>query len=190
MKWVIGIDEVGRGPLAGPVAIGAVALPANLNEWKDWEGLKDSKKLSEKRREEWYEKVSGDNRIIWSVSSSGARIIDSRGIVPAIREATKRAIEKLNLNPKDAVVVLDRGLLVPEIWTQEQFTKGDEQIPAIALASIMAKVTRDKYMISISAEYSLYGFEKHKGYGTKAHMQAIREHGFAEGIHRKTFIHL
>ena len=181
---------MGRGPLAGPVALGAVALPANLNEWGLWEGLRDSKKLSEKRREEWYDKVSEDGRLKWAVAASGARIIDTKGIVFAIRDAARRAVEKLELAPEEASLVLDRGIVLPKGWQQEQFTKGDETIPAIALASIMAKVTRDRYMMGLAGEHPPYGFEKHKGYGTAAHMAAIRAHGLVEGIHRRTFIHL
>lgn len=188
MKWVIGIDEVGRGPLAGPVAVGTALLPVELNDWKHWEGLKDSKKLTEKKREEWFAKIEADERIKWSVSASGARIINLRGIVVATREAALRAIDALKSSPQEAHVVLDRGLTVPKEWQQEQFTKGDENIPAIAIASIMAKVTRDRYMVGLAERYPLYGFEKHKGYGTKLHQDAILAHGAITDIHRTLFI--
>lgn len=188
MKWIIGVDEVGRGPLAGPVAIGVCAIPVDLNTWENWEGLRDSKKLSEKKRNEWFERIKTEDKVKWSVSSSGARIIDSDGIVIAIREAAARAILKLGIDPKEAEVLLDRGLIVPEVWKQEQFTKGDEKIPVIAIASIMAKVTRDKYMVELGEKYPLYGFEKHKGYGTKVHQEAIRTHGPIPRIHRRLFI--
>jgi ribonuclease HII len=188
MQWVIGIDEVGRGPLAGPVAVGAALLPVELNDWKHWEGLKDSKKLTEKKREEWYARIAADSRIKWGVSSSGARIINLRGIVIATREAAIRALESLESSPADAHVVLDRGLSVPEVWKQEQFTKGDENIPAIAIASIMAKVTRDKYMVGLADKHPGYGFESHKGYGTKVHQDAIRSKGPIKDIHRTLFI--
>jgi len=187
-KWVIGIDEVGRGPLAGPVALGACALPVELNEWSEWEGLKDSKKLSEKRREEWYARILEDGRVKWAVAASGSRIIDTKGIVFAIRDAARRAVEKLQLSPSEAILMLDRGIMLPKEWQQEQFTKGDELIPAIALASIMAKVTRDRYMVDLAEKYPVYGFEKHKGYGTKVHIEAIVVHGPAPHIHRNSFL--
>jgi ribonuclease HII len=188
MQWVIGIDEVGRGPLAGPVAVGAALLPLELNDWKHWDGLKDSKKLTEKKREEWYQRIKEDTRITWGVSSSGARIINLRGIVAATREAAVRALESVGSSPNEAHVVLDRGLSVPDIWKQEQFTKGDETIPAIAIASIMAKVTRDRYMVGLGEKYPGYGFEAHKGYGTKFHQDAIRANGAIRDIHRTLFI--
>lgn len=188
MQWVIGIDEVGRGPLAGPVAVGAVLLPIELNEWEHWEGLRDSKQLSAKQREAWFSRVESDTRIRWGVSSSGAPIINRHGIVRATREAALRALTKLECASVDAMVLLDRGLSVPRAWQQEQFTKGDERIPAIALASIMAKVLRDRHMIELAEKYPLYGFEAHKGYGTKMHREAIRTHGALAGIHRTLFI--
>lgn len=187
-KWIIGIDEVGRGPLAGPVALGAVAMPVELHEWSNWEGLKDSKKLSEKRREEWYGTASGDERLKWAVAATGARIIDTKGIVFAIRDAARRAIEKLGISPDEASVLLDKGIQLPLEWQQEQFVKGDEHYPAIALASIMAKVTRDRYMVGLATQYPVYGFESHKGYGTAVHIAAIRAHGQVPHIHRASFL--
>jgi len=188
MQFVIGVDEVGRGPLAGPIAIGVVAMPIELNDWRLWEGLKDSKKLTEKKREEWFLRVKADSRLEWHVSSSGARIIDTKGIVGAAKDASVRAIGKISYTPDEAHVVLDHGLSVSEEWIQEQFIKGDENIPVIALASIMAKVTRDRYMVQLAEEHPLYGFESHKGYGSKRHQEAILLHGPIAGIHRKLFI--
>lgn len=188
MRWVIGVDEVGRGPLAGPVSVGACMLPVELNEWSLWEGLKDSKQLSEKKREEWYAQIEQDDRICFRVAHSTAAQIDEEGIVPAIRSAALRAVASLGVGLGDASIVADRGIVVSGGWHQEQFTKGDEHIPVIALASIMAKVTRDRLMVALGKEYPLYGFEKHKGYGSKQHQGAILQNGPIEGVHRKLFI--
>lgn len=188
MNWVIGIDEVGRGPLAGPIGVSAVALPAHLNEWTHWEGLKDSKKLSEKRREAWFTQLRKREDLKIGIGMVGADYINTYGIVGAATEAVANAIAQVGLLSSDAHILLDRGLRAPEEWQQEQFTKGDEKIPVIALASIMAKVTRDRYMVELAATYPLYGFEKHKGYGTKVHQEAIRMHGPIQDVHRTLFI--
>lgn len=188
MRFVIGIDEAGRGPLAGPVSVGAIAMPASLNEWGHWEGLRDSKKLSESMREAWYERIKQDTRIRSGVSASGAHTIDVRGIVRAAHEAAARAAAKLELLEEECEAMLDHGLVLPSTYAQEQFVRGDETIPVIALASIVAKVERDRYMVSLASEHPLYGFERHKGYGTKQHQEAIRIHGPIAGIHRTLFI--
>ncbi|MBP9669022.1 MAG: ribonuclease HII [Candidatus Pacebacteria bacterium] len=184
--WVIGIDEVGRGPLAGPIAVGAVALPIAQNEWVYWEGLKDSKKLSEKHREEWYARIKRD-ALRCAVAQVSAAIIDEKGITYAARLATQRAIQRLAIEAHEARVMLDKNLKAPVEWDQEEFVKGDERFPVIALASIAAKVTRDRYMCRLHAQDTRYGFDQHKGYGTKMHYAALREFGPTE-IHRKSFL--
>jgi len=186
MRWVIGIDEAGRGPLAGPIAVGAVAIPVQKNEWKFWEGLKDSKRLNEKQREYWFEKLWTSD-VHSSVSLVGAAVIDRVGITRAAQTATMRSIMRLALTPEQATVQLDRGLSVPSIWQQEQLVKGDERIPVIALASIVAKVTRDRHMIRLAKQFPAYGFERHKGYGTHAHYLALDRHGPCT-LHRQTFL--
>lgn len=186
MKWIIGVDEAGRGPIAGPISVGVCAIPLKDNVWEKWEGLKDSKKLSEKKREEWYGRIKDDTQILYACAMVSAHIIDEKGIVYAARLAAKRAIGKLGFSPKEARVVLDKNLSVPNFWQQEEFVKGDERIPVIALASIVAKVTRDRYMKKIAKQYPEYGFEIHKGYGTVAHYNVIKKHELSE-YHRKTF---
>ncbi len=184
--WIIGIDEVGRGPIAGPIAVGVVALPCSQNEWIHWEGLRDSKKLSEKQREEWYARIKKES-LHYAVAQVSAAIIDEKGITHAARLAVKRAIERLDLSPHEARVMLDKNLQAPAVWEQEEFVKGDERFPVIALASIAAKVTRDRYMRRIHAQDERYGFDQHKGYGTKLHYAALRTFGPA-AIHRKSFL--
>lgn len=186
MKYVIGIDEVGRGALAGPVAVGALLIPENLS-WSDFEGLKDSKKLSEKKREEWFEKIATSDVAKFVVEMVEADFIDREGIVPACLRAAHGAVDALGIDYKEAEVLCDAGLSVPEKWTQKSIVRGDESEVAIALASIVAKVTRDRFMVELSQKYPEYEFERHKGYGTKVHMNAIRQHG-ASDIHRETFI--
>ncbi len=183
-KWQIGIDEAGRGPLAGPVSVGAVTVPSNF-DFSIFKNLKDSKKLSEAKREEFFEVIK--EKIKYEVVMVSNKIIDKKGISYAIKFSIKTLLEKLNPNIKNTKVFLDGSLKAPEEFTQETIVKGDEKIPAISLASIMAKVTRDRYMKKISKKYSLFDFHVHKGYGTKKHIQAIKTYGPCD-LHRKTFI--
>ncbi len=188
MRWIIGIDEVGRGPLAGPIAVGAVALPPHLQDWKHWEGLKDSKRLSEKKRWAWRGRLLDEGACVrHAVHMVDARTIDERGIQYAARIAASEALRALGIHPHEGEVFLDYGLAVPQEWKQEQFVKGDERFPAIALASIMAKVARDEYMTSLDAQFPHYTFGTHKGYGTLEHRKAIQKHGLVREIHRWTF---
>jgi len=189
MRWIIGVDEVGRGPIAGPIAVGAVCIPIGDNVWEAWEGLKDSKKLTEKRRERWFAEMK-ERKVRYTVSMIDAQYIDEYGIAQAAREAVASTIGALNVTPDKGHVLLDAGLTAPEEFHQEAIVKGDEHIPAIALASVAAKVTRDRYLCEMGEKHPGYGFERHKGYGTAAHYEAIREQGLLEGIHRRTFIHL
>jgi ribonuclease HII len=186
MLWVIGIDEAGRGPLAGPISVGAVAIPIEKNNWKFWQGLKDSKQLSAQQRSLWFQKIK-EADILHAVAMVGARIIDKKGIVYAAQIAVTRSIHRLHISSKEAAVLLDWGLSAPDIWEQERFKKGDERIPAIALASIVAKVTRDHHMTRLAKKFPEYHFERHKGYGTRAHYDALARHGSCN-IHRRTFL--
>jgi len=215
IKYIIGIDEVGRGPIAGPVAVGAFLMPIEFNNWNYWndEGnrtlpgsvlfpLHDSKKLTEKRREEWFSFLNTDNievqpRCSYSVKMVSASSIDRNGIVPAIQTALNTALAEVLKNvatepysqglPLRVEVLLDGGLHAPEEFeNQKTIIKGDEKEPAIALASIVAKVTRDRYMCKQAKKFTEYNFEKHKGYGTKAHIEAVKKYGLSE-LHRKTF---
>jgi ribonuclease HII len=188
LRYIIGVDEVGRGPLAGPVTVGAVAVPIHLiARFKD---VRDSKKLTPTKREEWRERVheAGKDGMRWAVASSSSSIIDGRGLTYAIRKALHEAIRKLAVDPEHCIVLLDGGLKAPERWREQRtIIKGDEKEPAIALASIIAKVHRDRVMERWSLVYPDHGFHVHKGYGTRAHYLAIKKKGITP-IHRRSFL--
>lgn len=190
MKLVLGVDEAGRGPLAGPVAVGVIAIAEGYDLLTVFPGLNDSKKLSEKKREELFRILQQEIRagtIHASVQLVSASHIDKGGIAPAIRHALAKGIERLLPNPEEGKIYLDGSLKAPPEYAQETIVGGDGLVPAIMLASIAAKVTRDKHMEKLAELHPLYGFEKHKGYGTKAHIEAIREHGPCVE-HRRSFL--
>jgi len=188
-KYICGIDEVGRGPFAGPVVAGAVILP------KDEEilYLNDSKKLSEKKREELYDIIM-DKAVAVGFGMEDSGLIDEINIKQATLKAMKKAIENLK-NPKTGEKYVPDMLLVdaehiPDIGiSQVGIIKGDAKSVSIAAASIVAKVTRDRMMVEYDSIYPGYDFASNKGYGTAAHMAAIRELGMTP-IHRRSFIHL
>ena len=224
-KYIIGIDEVGRGPLAGPVTVAALALPQNLKfKIKNLKlPLRDSKKLSPKQREAWFGYIKESQkskvksqRLYYAVASVSPKVIDKINITKAANLAATRAFQKLvnsyaiasvltknNVNIK---VFLDGGLYLKKLQTTnypdgktiedprqsrdklkaKTITRGDEKIPAISLASIVAKVIRDGMMRELHKKYSKYGFDQHKGYGTKQHFKMIRKYGLSP-IHRKSF---
>jgi len=188
-RFLIGIDEAGRGPLAGPVSVGAVLLPIDF-DYTLVAGAKDSKQMTPKAREEMYtlmEELMNKGLMRFAVGVSSARQIDTHGIVPSIKAALKASLLKLEADPALCKVLLDGGLKAPkEYLFQETIIKGDAKEPCISLASIVAKVHRDRLMIGIAPEYPNYHFEVHKGYGTKKHIQAIAEFGLS-AIHRKSF---
>ncbi len=177
---VAGVDEAGRGPLAGPVYAAAVVLyPGQMIE-----GVDDSKKLSKKKREELYERITRECAD-YATASVSAEEIDEINILNAAHLAMNKAVGGLK-NPPDYVLVDGnsiRGMTVPH----ETVVKGDAKCLCIAAASILAKVERDRYMEKAAQKYPGYGFEKHAGYGTKAHYEAIRELGECP-IHRRTFL--
>lgn len=176
---IAGSDEVGRGPLAGPVVAAAVILPENY----DLPGLTDSKKLSEKKREILFELIK-EQAIAWSVGEASVDEIDEINILQASLLAMKRAIESLAVQPDKALI---DGNRCPELTMNTQaIIGGDLTIPVISAASIIAKVTRDRHMIELDKLYPEYGLASHKGYGTKLHMQAIEKYG-PRPIHRKSF---
>ena len=191
MKWLIGIDEAGRGPLAGPVAVGVAVVPMDF-DWDLLPGVGDSKKLSEKKREvifEVAEQLKKEGLINFEVCQSPANYIDQEGIVPAVQFGMKDALDKLALDPMNCEVRLDGALRAPSNYkNQLTIVGGDGLEPIIGLASILAKVTRDRYMTRIAAEpeFASYQFATHKGYGTKLHRELIKEHGLSF-IHRRSF---
>ena len=188
---ILGIDEVGRGPWAGPLVVGAVILPDPHPEWVD--DLRDSKKLSEKRRDVLSDIIKAESTAtglgwVWHYE------LDEIGMNEALRLATRRAIADMRAHfPKasftEIIIDGDRNFLSDTSLSRYVTTliKGDDLIKEISAASILAKVARDNYMISLADQYPEYHFEKHKGYGTKAHCEAIRKFGVLD-VHRKTFM--
>ncbi|OGG58416.1 hypothetical protein A2765_05715 [Candidatus Kaiserbacteria bacterium RIFCSPHIGHO2_01_FULL_56_24] len=196
MQWLIGVDEAGRGALAGPVCVGAVLYPEDF-DWKQVFSLitkrgeprlRDSKQLSAQQRDILFGSIATHSRLRHASAFVEAEVIDSIGISNAAREAAAIAVQRLDIAPARVKVLLDAGLSVSSEWQQESFIRGDENIPAIAFASIVAKVTRDTHMEELGTDHARYGFEQHKGYGTAAHALAIRKHGMLPLIHRKTFL--
>ncbi|MSR71458.1 MAG: ribonuclease HII [Candidatus Taylorbacteria bacterium] len=191
---IIGIDEVGRGPLAGPVTVCALTVPNTKHSvFGIWvKGVKDSKQLTAKERGVWFEKIKSAKKrgeLDFAVTSVSAKIIDTRGISYAIRSALQSSIFELSISPKKCMVLLDGGLKAPaEFIFQKTIIKGDEKEPVIALASIVAKVTGDALMMKMHKKYRNYRFDLHKGYGTKLHFNMIKHYGLSS-IHRQSFIH-
>ena len=177
---VCGVDEAGRGPVAGPVCAAAVILPAGLVI----DGLNDSKKLTDKKRRELYDVIT-QNAVSYGIAMASEREIDEINILQATFLAMQRAIDKLSVKPDLALIdgnrAKDFGLPVRTI------VKGDSLSASIAAASILAKVTRDRLMEELDETYPQYGFAVHKGYGTKRHYEALREYGPCP-IHRRTFL--
>lgn len=193
-KYIVGIDEVGRGPIAGPVAVCAFVIKneAFNNKQKDLPPLRDSKKLTKIQRDKWYKYIKDSKGLSlcdYAVSFVSSEMIDKFGIVKAIQKAIDDSLNKLNLNEEEVFVSLDGGLRAPDKYINQMTTiKGDEIHPIISLASIVAKVSRDNVMCAFAKKYPMYGFDKHVGYGTTAHYRALQKHG-PSPIHRKTFIH-
>ncbi|MFA6972476.1 MAG: ribonuclease HII [Gallionella sp.] len=176
---ICGVDEAGRGPLAGPVSAAAVILdPANPIP-----GLNDSKKLSEKKRD-LLAPLIRERALAWAVAYASVEEIDELNILQATLLAMKRAVLALSIQPQ---LVLVDGLYCPQTGIpSEAIVKGDSKVAAISAASILAKTSRDTLMLQLDAQYPAYGFAIHKGYPTAAHLTALREHGVTE-IHRKSF---
>lgn len=177
---ICGIDEAGRGPLAGPVVAGAVILPKDCQILY----LNDSKKLSEKKRDLLFDEIR-EKAVSYGVGIVGPGRIDEINILKATYEAMRQAIEQLKVKPQ---ILLNDAVTIPLVDVpQVPIVKGDAKSVSIAAASILAKVTRDRMMTEYDALFPEYGFGKHKGYGTAAHIQALKSHGPCP-IHRKTFI--
>lgn len=203
IEYIVGIDEVGRGPIAGPVAVAAFQLPITdyqllIEEAKKEvkSPLRDSKKLSKKQRELWFnflkeQKEKGN--CDYAVSFVSPENIDKFGIAKCIQKALDTSLSLLTktsgLEPSSYKLILDGGLHASaEYINQETIIRGDELHPVISMASIVAKVMRDRVMTKYAEQYREYSFDLHVGYGTKAHYEAIKKHGQTP-IHRKTFIH-
>lgn len=177
---IAGIDEAGRGPLAGPVSAAAVILPSDFSH----DILHDSKKLSEKKRELLYEEITTDSSIDWSLSYAETDEIEKINILKATHAAMARAAQGLSNQPDFCLI---DGLAVPHFpLASAGIVKGDGKSLSIAAASIIAKVSRDRLMLKYAEQYPEYGFERHKGYGTKFHMEALAKHGPCP-IHRMSF---
>jgi ribonuclease HII len=188
-RFLVGIDEAGRGPLAGPVAVGVVMVPVGF-DIRLLSGVRDSKQMSELGREIWYERLQqleADAGVRHSVQFSSALYIDTYGIVPAVRRAIARALRALEVEPEEAEILLDGALRAPARFVrQTTIIRGDQTEPIISMASVAAKVKRDRLMRRLAARYPEYGFDIHKGYGTKKHRDLIRILGLCD-IHRRTF---
>lgn len=189
-KYLLGVDEAGRGPLAGPLSIGAVMVK-DKKALRAFARIKDSKRLSEKKREVWFEKIraAAERGVLsYEVALIDNKEIDKNGIPFCLKEGVRRALQQFAPRAKDTLVLLDGTLHAPKDFPhQVTIIKGDEKERIIAMASIMAKVTRDRLMVSLSKKYPDYGFEIHKGYGTKAHYVALARFG-ASPLHRLTFL--
>ena len=179
-KVVCGVDEAGRGPLAGPVFAAAVILPDDLSDL----GINDSKKLSEKKRDALFDVIK-EKAIAWSVASASEQEIDEINILNATFLAMKRAVDGLSVRPDVALIDGNRK---PKTGIEEMtLVKGDAKSISIAAASILAKVSRDRYLLELDEKYPEYQFSKHKGYPTKLHYEMIKEHGISP-VHRLSFL--
>ena len=180
LSWIAGVDEAGRGPLAGPVAAAAVILPRGFS----CPGLDDSKKTSPLNRDRMYEQLTGNPEVFWAVATANHLEIDQLNILRATHLAMRRAVDALARRPDHCLI---DGLPVPGFpFPYDAIVKGDGRSLSIAAASIIAKVTRDRIMREIDREFPEFGFAKHQGYGTKAHLEALRIHGPCRH-HRRSF---
>jgi len=197
VKFLIGVDEAGRGPLAGPVAVGAVMVPEDFDVLRAFPRVKDSKQLSPKMRGEIYKEVlvrakAGD--INFCVRCSNSKHIDIFGITKAVSRAVAGSVrflapdrvEEQLPSPKNVRILLDGLLHAPSEYKQETIIRGDARVPLISLASVVAKVRRDALMKRLASRFPKYGFEKNKGYGTSMHSIAIQKFGLC-ALHRSTF---
>ena len=181
IRRICGVDEAGRGPLAGPVFAAACILPEGFV----LEGLDDSKKLTEKKREALFDKIT-EGALAYAIASASVEEIEEMNILNAALLAMRRAIDALAIKPDLALIDgnVDRGFALPA----RAIVGGDATVPSIAAASILAKVARDRVCYELDREYPAYGFAKHKGYGTKLHREALLAHG-PSPVHRLTFVH-
>lgn len=202
-EWIIGIDEVGRGPLAGPVMVCGVLMPIVFYKKTSWKGLTDSKKLTKKSREAWFvvaTELEQAHKIYFHIAQRSAKEIDQRGISVCIKECITEILDTLLLllhknsklilsdSRKRVKVELDGGLKAPaEFKNQKTIIKGDVSQKIISLASVIAKVTRNAYMESQHKKYPQYDWKNNKGYGTKTHRQTIKKEGTTP-LHRQSYL--
>jgi ribonuclease HII len=194
MTHIVGIDEAGRGPLAGPVSVGAVRIlndpSTSLRVKKFFKGIKDSKQLSAEERELWYSlalEAKKRGELDFSVALVSERVIDTHGIAYAVRLGIRRCLKRLEVS-EESQIFLDGALKAPEAF-KHQLTviRGDEKIPVVSLASIVAKVTRDRKMVRLARQFPQFSFEVNKGYGTRVHLSALEKYGLT-AIHRRSFL--
>jgi len=179
-ELLAGVDEAGRGPLAGPVFAAAVILPPDCI----LEGVNDSKKLTEKRREELYDVIT-ENALAWAVASCDEKVIDEINIRNATYKAMNEAVNSLKIKPE--YVIVDGDAVTNMEIPHTCVIKGDAKSRSIAAASILAKVSRDRYLMELDKQYPQYQFAKHKGYGTKLHSEMILKYG-PSPVHRRSFL--
>lgn len=179
--YLCGVDEAGRGPLAGPVFAAAVILPPQVTI----EGLNDSKKLSEARREQLFDRIC-DTALAYGIAQASVEEIESLNILQATFLAMNRAVAQLAVTP-DMVLVDGNRTPTGMAWPTQTVVKGDARSASVAAASILAKVSRDRLLLELDAQYPQYGFAKHKGYGTKAHYEALSAYG-PSPVHRLSFL--
>lgn len=189
MPRIAGIDEAGRGPLAGPVSVGIVVIPTGFKK-TFFKGIKDSKQLSADERELWYSlalEAKKRGELDFHVALISEKVIDRHGITYALRLGIKRCLEKISLT-LDSQIFLDGALKAPvQFAHQLTVIRGDEKIPIISLASIVAKVTRDRKMVRLAKKFPEFSFDIHKGYGTRLHRLALKKYGLTT-IHRQSFL--
>ena len=189
---VVGIDEAGRGPLAGPVVAGAVLIKDYKNVKSLLKEVNDSKKISLKTREELFKILINNKSVDWGVGIVSNKIIDKINILNATKLAMRKAVKDLNskLKKENKIIdylIIDGNFKINADIKEESIIKGDEKVLSCASASIIAKVYRDNLMVKFCKKYNNYGLEKNKGYGTKYHIEQIKKFGYSE-IHRKTFV--
>lgn len=190
MQWIIGVDEVGRGCLAGPVMVGICAIPEMYTYLLEQQWVRDSKSISAARRTsvfEYLDELARGGHMRYVVATQSAQVIDAIGIVGAIQLCIDEALSTINISPSRAHVYLDGGLRAAAMWqNQSTHIKGDRDYPVISAASIIAKVVRDQYMVDLAQQYPQYQWQQNKGYGTWIHRRSIVGNGLS-GHHRVSF---
>lgn len=189
-QWIVGVDEVGRGPLAGPVYICAIAIPLDRYGKMHWEGLTDSKLMTARARERWHDEAKrhrAKGGIKIAIAYRNAQAIDTHGLSACIGSCVSVVVRRLKLDPSVCTILLDGGLHAPRRYRAQQTIIGGDKIhPIISLAAVVAKVTRDAHMRRLHKKYPQYRWFENKGYGTRMHMETVREIGLSP-IHRKSF---